>query len=97
MATNSFENIHRDYGVPVEKGMHVRMGHRHGIVTAPSRTHGGYVCVRWFGMKKGEPVYPLDLDYWIEDEWKLGEDYCARRDARIERWNKMFIAWIKEE
>lgn len=89
---NTLSEIRRQYGVPAKRGQRVRQNHcgrpKEGVIVAASRTHGQYLKVRWEGEKRAVAIYPFDVDYKVSDEWFLGDDYCAVRDQRLEKWNE---------
>lgn len=83
-----FTAINQYYGVPATRGMRVRCDGKIGRITIPAPQGNHYINVRWDGEKRSVAVYPLDLDYQVDGEWRLGKDFLIARDAKIDAWNK---------
>lgn len=93
---STFADTRKYYGVPCKRGVRVRWcpyrgdTAREGVIVAPA--HGNFLYVRFDGDKKASNVYPFDIDYFVDGEWKLAADYQRIRDMKIDVWNGVLNA-----
>lgn len=83
----TLKGINKYYKTPAKRGMKVRCGSKHGVITSPNQQNF-YFNVRWDGDKRSTPVHPFDLDYCVDGQWKLGKEMCDRFNAAIDKWNE---------